>query len=78
MYTFAKENNKKRLESVAPVRIDSISEDGIFYIGRSCGEAPEVDPVIYVVAGERELEIGQRYDVKIVDCSEYDMTGVCL
>ncbi len=74
----AKENNKKRLESVAPVRIDSISEDGIFYIGRSCGEAPEVDPVIYVVAGEKELEIGQRYDVKIVDCSEYDMTGVCL
>lgn len=74
----AKENNQKRLETVTSVRIDSISDDGIFYIGRSNSEAPEVDPVIFVVAGEKELEIGQVYDVKIVDCSEYDMTGVCL
>lgn len=74
----AKESNKKRLETVTSVRIDSISDDGIFYIGRSSSEAPEVDPVIFVIAGEKELEIGQVYDVKIVDCSEYDMTGVCL
>lgn len=74
----AKENNQNRLQTVASVRIDSISDDGIFYIGRSSGEAPEVDPVIYVIAGDKELTIGERYDVKIVDCSEYDMTGVCV
>lgn len=71
-------SNLKRLNSVTTVTIDSISEDGIFYIGRSYGEAPEVDPVIYVIASTGELEIGSRYEIRIVESKEYEMTGVTI
>ena len=68
---------KKRLGTTVKVNIVSVSDDGIFYIGRSYGESPEVDPVIYVAAEKGELNIGDIVDVKIVDCSDdYDMTGV--
>ena len=79
--TISAENNKRRLGQETIVTIDSISEDGIFYKGRSYGEAPEEDPVIYVLVPEGEsgeLEIGKRYPVRLVDCSDYDMTGVVI
>ncbi len=73
------ERVKMRLGSEIDVIIDEISDDGIFYVGRSYGESPEVDPRIYVAATEGELAIGDIVKVKIVDCTdEYDMTGVTL
>lgn len=70
------ENNQKRMDSIVKVCIDSISEDGIFYMGRSYAEAPDVDPMIYVIAQDEQLQLGKSYDVRIVECSEYDITGV--
>ena len=67
-----------RVGTEAFVIIDSISEDGIFYKGRSYGEAPEDDPVIYVAAQDKELNISDIYKVKIVECSDYDLTGVTI
>lgn len=73
------ERVKSRLGTEINVIIDEISDDGIFYVGRSYGESPEVDPRIYVAATEGELAIGDIVKVKIVDCTdEYDMTGVTL
>lgn len=72
----SKAANDARLNTIVRVTIDSISEDGIFYVGRSYGEAPDVDPVIFVIAQEKELEIGESYMVKIVDSSDYELTGV--
>ncbi|MCQ2503891.1 MAG: 30S ribosomal protein S12 methylthiotransferase RimO [Saccharofermentans sp.] len=71
------ESNNARIGSEVIVTIDSVSDDGIFYVGRSYGEAPEVDPVIYVASTrEEELVVGCRYKVKILEASEYEMTGV--
>ena len=82
VYTLQKqislEANQNRLNSTVEVTIESISDDGIFYKGRSFGEAPEVDPEIYVVATEEELTIGNKYNVKIVDSSDYELTGVTI
>jgi len=73
------EQSQKRLGTVTRVNICSISDDGIFYVGRSYGEAPEVDPVIYVASQKEELKIGEFVDVKIADCSDdYDMTAVTI
>ena len=73
------ESNKNRVGEEVDVTIDSVSDDGIFYIGRSYGEAPEVDPAIYVAATNEEgLIIGNRYKVRIIDSSEYEMTGVTI
>ena len=73
------EQSKKRLGTVTKANICSVSDDGIFYIGRSYGESPDVDPVIYIASQEEELKIGDFVDVKIVDCSdEYDLTAVTI
>ena len=73
------ELSQKRLGSVTRVNVCSISDDGIFYIGRSYGESPEVDPVIYIASQTEELKIGDFVDVKIVDCSDdFDMTAVTI
>ena len=68
--------NEARVGSTVDVTIDSVSDDGIFYIGRSYAEAPEVDPVIYVASTTRPLERGDKVSVKILECTPYDMTGV--
>ena len=74
--TISEELNKARLNTVVKVTIDCISDDGIFYKGRSYGEAPEVDPEIFVAATDDELEVGKSYMVRIVDSSDYELTGV--
>ena len=68
--------NQTRMQTDTDVTIETISDDGIFYVGRSYAEAPEVDPSIYVAASAEPLEIGRSYPVRIVDCSAYDLTGV--
>lgn len=68
--------NQRRIGQVVPVTLESVDERGIFFIGRSYGEAPEVDPVIFVAAADAGLEIGQTCPVRIVDAGEYDLTGV--
>ena len=68
--------NQERMQTITDVTIETVSDDGIFYVGRSYGEAPEVDPSIYVAATSEPLEIGQSYSIRIVDCSAYDLTGV--
>ncbi len=73
------ERNQSRLGEETIVTIDSVADDGIFYVGRSYGEAPEVDPVIFVASSkEEELIVGNRYKIKIVDSSDYELTGVTL
>jgi len=73
------EQSQKRLGTVTRVNVCSVSDDGIFYIGRSYGESPEVDPVIYIASQAEELKIGDFVDVKIVDCSDdFDMTAVTI
>lgn len=70
--------NQKRLGQVLDVTLESVSEDGVFYKGRSFAEAPEVDPVIWVAASEADLKLGQTLPVRIVDAGEYELTGVTL
>ena len=68
--------NEARVGKKVTVTIDSPSDDGIFYMGRSYSEAPEVDPVIYVASTNRPLEPGDVVEVKIMECTPYELTGV--
>jgi len=70
------EANRRRIGQVIPVALESVDERGIFYIGRSYGEAPEVDPVIYVAGTAEHLSVGQTCPVRLIDAGDYDMTGV--
>ena len=68
------EKNSERVGHTYEVVVDGVSEDGLFYIGRSYAEAPDSDGVIYFVAKDK-LEIGSVVDVKILMAEEYDLTG---
>jgi ribosomal protein S12 methylthiotransferase len=70
------QSNLARIGTTISVTLESVAEDGIFYIGRSYGEAPDVDPVIYVIAEKEMLELGNTYEIRILDAGEYDLTGV--
>ncbi len=70
------ERNEERVGKTVNVTIESISDDGIFYMGRSFGEAPEVDPMIYVIAQDTIPAMYETYPVRLVEASSYDLTGV--
>ena len=55
-----------------PVLIDGVDEDGA--VGRSGGDAPEIDGLVYVEDGEG-LEPGDLVDVEIRSAEAYDLWG---
>lgn len=68
--------NEGRVGQVVRVLLESISEDGLFYLGRSAGESPDIDPVLYVLDEAQTAQLGQWVDVKLIQAEEYDLTGV--
>ena len=74
----SKENNKKMIGQELNVLIENITDDGKYYVGRSYREVPEdTDGVIYVT-NDREIIIGDFYNVKIVEALEYDLIGMLM
>ena len=49
--------------------------EGDYYVGRTEYCSPEVDPEVLIPVAERELTIGEFYDVKINDSEEFDIYG---
>ena len=68
--------NQERIGRIYQVLLEDISTDGLFFVGRSYGEAPGIDPNIYVLAQAEDIKIGDIVDVKIIDADDYDLTGV--
>jgi ribosomal protein S12 methylthiotransferase len=62
-----------RIGTVQRVLIDQAAPGG--GIGRTAGEAPEIDGVVRVAA-DRTLQPGQFYDARIVDSDEHDLSAV--
>ncbi len=72
------QSNLDRIGTTVTVSLDSIAEDGVFYCGRSEGEAPDIDPVIQVALSSDDPGVGAMVSVRIVAASEYEMTGVTI
>ncbi len=58
------------------VLIEKVSDDGLFYIGRTEAQAPDIDPVCYVLSEAGALELQRIYPVEILEVQDYDLTGV--
>ncbi|NLL06189.1 MAG: 30S ribosomal protein S12 methylthiotransferase RimO [Clostridiaceae bacterium] len=69
-----KEKNNSRLNRTYTVLVEGVAEDGIFYIGRSYAEAPDIDGLIYFTS-EEPLEFGSFVEVKILNVDDYDLIG---
>ena len=72
----ALELNTKRLNTIIDgCFITGYDEESFMYTARSDEYAPDdIDGCIYV-ASIKELELGERISVKILDCDEYSLTG---
>lgn len=66
--------NKKRIDRLYDVLIEGYDKKENAYVGRSYGEAPGVDGVIWVSA-EESLQIGNNYQVKITGAGDYELYG---
>ena len=47
--------------------------EGDYYIGRTEFDSPEVDPEVLVKRSERELKIGQFYQVEVTNADDFDL-----
>lgn len=63
-------NNIDLLNKTIPVIIDSSEND--YFIGRTQGNAPEIDQIVYVFGS---VKIGEVYNVRIFDTSNYELKG---
>lgn len=68
------EKNNARLNKIYTVLVEGVAEDGLFYMGRSYGEAPDIDSLIYFTSRE-PLEFGSFVEVKILNVDDYDLIG---
>ncbi|MFZ5986889.1 MAG: 30S ribosomal protein S12 methylthiotransferase RimO [Bacillota bacterium] len=68
------EKNQKRLDKIYRTLVEGVSEDGIFYHGRTYAEAPDIDGSIYFTSIE-PLKTGEFVDVRILNTDEYDLIG---
>lgn len=70
----AARKNRLRLGKVYKAIVEGVSEEGIFYMGRTYAEAPEIDGSVYFTS-RKPLTSGDFVNVKILDTKEYDLIG---
>ena len=66
----------KKVSQILKVIIDR--REGNYYVGRTEFCSPEVDPEVLISVAERDLEIGEFYQVKITDSEEFDLYGTTI
>lgn len=75
----SQENLKRFIGETLEVKLEDISSDGLYYLGRSAFQTPEVDTSILVLnSAETEPTLGSYVRVKILEVESYEMTGVIL
>lgn len=65
--------NQNKTGKVFKTIIDRI--EGEYYVGRTEFDSPDVDPEMLIKA-DRELSIGDFYDVRVTDAMDFDLYGV--
>ena len=63
---------KEKIGKEYTVIVENISDDGLYFIGRSYMDVPSEDGVIYVDFDE-SIAINEYIDVEIYDSNEYDL-----
>lgn len=72
----AQRKAEARVGKEISVLIEGVSSDGLFFTGRSEGEAPDVDPCVFLAAQSEAYQIGDMIKAKVVEASAYDLTAV--
>ena len=68
-----KKNREKKGKTVSVI-VEGYDEEEFCYVGRSSQDTPDVDGSAYIYS-QYELNAGDIVNIKIIDASEYDITG---
>ena len=68
------ELNRAKIGTTLEVIVEGYDEDNYLFYGRSRGDSIDVDGKVYF-GTEDEVVPGEIIKVKILDASEYDLTG---
>lgn len=71
--SIATELSEKKKGMIFKTIIDR--QEGEYYIGRTQFDSPEVDPEVLIKSTSGKLNIGNFYNVKIIDTDEFDLYG---
>lgn len=72
--TIALEHNQQKVGRSFKVIIDKKEKD--YYIGRTEFDSPEVDPEVLIPATKTGVKVGEFYNAKITDASEFELFGI--
>lgn len=67
------ENNTKHIDQVLKVLIDR--KEGGYFIGRTEYDSPEVDNEVLIPAKDIYLSVGNFYQIRITDATDFDLYG---
>jgi ribosomal protein S12 methylthiotransferase len=70
----SRRKNTNRLGKQYRTIVEGISDDGIFYYGRTCFEAPEIDGLVYFTS-TKPLNAGDFVNVNVLNIEDYDIIG---
>ena len=65
--------NGEKVDKVYKTIIDRV--EGDYYIGRTEFDSPDVDTEVLINVNEGKLNIGEFYNVRITDATEFDLMG---
>lgn len=65
---------ERRVGQTLQVLVDEIDDEGTA-VCRSYADAPEIDGLVFV-EDAADMQVGEFYQVEIVDCSEHDLWGM--
>lgn len=66
--------NEAKLNKVYQTLVEGVCDDGVFFYGRSCEQAPDIDGFIYFTSS-CPIEVGDFVNVRILNFEEYDLIG---
>ena len=70
----SKKNLENKIETIQKVRIEGMTNNKKYYVGRSYMDVPEIDGLIYI-ENTKALNLGEWINCKIIGIKEYDMIG---
>lgn len=71
----SKSKNKEKIGKTLKILVEGTSDDGVL-VGRTYGDAPEIDGVIYVKNNGSKIKQGDFIDVEVTGALDYDLVGV--
>lgn len=70
------DKSRSRVGKIYKTIVEGVSEDGIFYHGRTYAESPDIDGKVYFTnSNPKPLKAGDFVNVKILDIDNYDLIG---